>query len=76
MYYLISKNGLKVPMNLNWYQEFETIKWNENESITLSDGSGTIEIKTIPGRVQGERFWVYKKYSGNIIDRGVVIESN
>lgn len=76
MYYLISKNGIKVPMNLNWYEDFEKIKWNENESITFHDESGTTQINVIPGRMQGERSWVYIRMSGNVKDVGSIIQSN
>lgn len=75
MYYLVSKNGLKVPMNISWYEEFERIKWNENETIYFHDDSGKTEITTIPGKIQGQRLWVYKRYSGQIIDKGIVIET-
>lgn len=75
MYYLVSKNGLSIPMNINWYEAFEKIKWNENESIQFNDESGKTEITTLPGKIQGHRLWVYRRYSGNIVDKGIIIES-
>lgn len=74
MYYLISKSGYKIPMCLHWYNDFEKIKWNENESIQFHDDSGKTEITTLPGKMQGQRLWVYARYSGNIIDKGIISE--
>jgi len=74
MYYLVSKNGLKVPMNKDWYSDFEKIKWNENESISFHDDSGTTMIQTRPGKEQGQRTWVYTRLSGELKDSGIVME--
>jgi len=76
MYYLVSKNGLRVPMNLDWYEQFEKIKWNENESAKFNDESGFTEIRTIAGKYQGQRIWTYIHLSGEMKDKGVIVEMN
>ena len=74
MYYFVSKDGLRVRMGGIYEIEFEKIKWNEGEVVIMRDNSGELEMKTIAGKYQGQRKWVYTRRMGNIIDKGRIEE--
>ena len=69
-----SDRGLRVRMGEEYEREFERIKWNVGEIAVVNDGSGELEMRTLAGKVEGQRFWVYKKRMGNIVDRGWIRE--
>lgn len=73
MYYLVSRlDGLRLLMSGEIKNEFEKIKWNEEEAVWI-DG---YELVTKAGMFQGSRNWEWYKYGrkGRLLDWGIIEE--
>jgi len=77
MYFFYSKTGLSRPIPPHLVNDFESIKWNEGERITIDSPEHLqTEMWTEAGRNQGQRNWKYRIYNIRhiIIDEGMILE--
>ena len=76
-YFFCSKGGKMRPIPNHIATEFEKIKWNEGERVTIDNPDNLqTEMWTEAGRHQGQRIWKFRIYNLRhiIIDEGYIEE--